>query len=155
MRINIFFFAHTHQNQLSISIEEICNYRATSHNKDYHQDFIEIILSRAKNNTNNGNWGPYRNDLFALSIVYRDMKEYLIQSVLLLNVCYYDYQGTLKSFVEQFILEVSKYLKNNIFTIAELEKCFFNYSFDLFPCKVDKQTIFNLICDEINKLIDI
>lgn len=147
------FFAHNYYNQLGIGIKEICEYRKSSNNEDYHQDFIDLIFDRLQNEAKNEQWGPYRNSLYGLSIVFKDWKEYLIQSAFLMFVCYYDFQGILKSFVKQFVLEISNHLKNKVFTLKELEDTFFKYSFDIFPCKISKQTFVKIFIDEVTKEI--
>lgn len=143
------FFAHNYYNQLNISIKKICEYKKISKNLDFHKDFIEIILMRAKESIDKKDWGSYRNDLYSLSIVYKDLKDCLMESVLLLYVCYYDYQDILKSFVDSFVREISYYINTNEFTIQDLENKFFEYSFDVFPCDIDKQTFFNIFIDNI------
>lgn len=143
------FFAHNYHNQLGISIKEICEYKKSSNNEDYHKDFIELLFDRLQKEAKNESWGLYRNDLHSLSIVYKDLKDCLMESVLLLYVCYYDYQNILKSFVDSFVREISYYINTNEFTIQDLENKFFEYSFDIFPCEIDKQTFFNIFIDEI------
>lgn len=143
------FFTHNYHNQLGISIKEIYEYRLSSHNDDFHLDLIEMILARAKKHIEKENWSSYRSDLYALSIIYRDMKDYLLESTFIMFVSYYDYQDTLHSFVQHFLLNVQNSLKNGSFTIKELENSFFEHNFDLFPCEIDKQTFFNIFIDEI------
>lgn len=145
------FFAHNYHNQLGISINEICEYKNSSNNEDYHQDFIELLFDRLQKEAKSESWGSCRNTLHGLSVVYKDWQEYLIQATFLLFVCYYDYQGILKSFVEQFILEIANHLKNKRFTLTELKETFLKYSFDIFPCEIDKQTFFNIFIDEITR----
>lgn len=143
------FFAHNYHSQLGISIKEICEYRKLSNNEDYHQDFIELLFDRLQKEAKRESWGQCRNSLYGLSLVYKDWQEYLIQATFLLFVCYYDYQGILKSFVEQFVLEIANHLKNKRFTLTELKETFLKYTFDIFPCKIDKQTFYNIFIDEI------
>ncbi len=142
------FFAHNYHNQLGISIDEIYSFRKNSNNSDYHQDFIEIIFERVKNNVSQECWGLYRNNLYALSLVYKDMKNYLLQSVFLLYVYYYDLECEINSPYLHSIDDIAINLSKKYFTIDELEMSFKKYNFDVFPC--NKRTKDELFTDVIN-----
>lgn len=130
------FFTHNYHNQLGISIKEICDYRVSSHNDDFHLDLIEMILARAKRHIEKEIWNSYRNDLYALSIIYRDMNNYLLESAFLIFVSYYDYQNFLHSFVLHILLNVQDNLKNRLITIKELKDSFLNIILIYFPVKL-------------------
>lgn len=89
---HIMYF-HRHFNQFGISIDEADRYFKLHPGVNQFDIALILLYDRAKKYRESKDWGLYRNDLYAMSIVYKDMKEFEKEMDLLLKVCYLDLSG--------------------------------------------------------------
>jgi len=86
-------FFHQHRNDLGISIPEAFHIKTANPKFDKYRIALRVLNSRLKQHKRKKNWGLYRNDIFGMSIVYHDKKDYLKELSLLFEVCYWDLSG--------------------------------------------------------------
>lgn len=86
-------YFHKHRNDLGISIQEAVRIKSQSPKLDKYRIAMRILDSRLKKHKRKKDWGLYRNDIFAMSIVYHNEKDYLKELALLFEVCYWDLSG--------------------------------------------------------------
>lgn len=89
---HIMYF-HRHINQFGISIDDADRYFKQHPGVNQYDIALILLYDRARQYRDSRDWGLYRNDLYAMSIVYRDMKEFEKELDLLLKVCYLDLSG--------------------------------------------------------------
>lgn len=142
-------FAHTNKNHLNIDIDEICKYRTTSSNEDFHDDFIDIILDRAKNNIKNKDWGLYRNNLLELSYIYESIKKHYIESICLLYVCFADIEGSFSSYTFSIVKRLSDTISRQNIDLNTLKDLFLEYNLDAFPHQKTKEEFFDEFIKEL------
>lgn len=86
-------FFHQHRNYLEISISEAFHIKTANPRLDKYRIGLQILNSRLKKHKRKKNWGLYRNDIFGMSIISRDQKDYLKELASLFEICYWDLSG--------------------------------------------------------------
>ena len=89
---HIMYF-HRHLNQFSIPVVEADSYKKLHPNCTEFEIALSMLNKRASKYLSSKDWGLYRNDLYALSIVYGDMNDYQNQLEHILKVCFIDLSG--------------------------------------------------------------